>query len=192
MKWLDDISGDMIPMRSLLGNSHPDRRMVDAELALRHLAFSLSPLPYRGNLKSFLDETSKVLNHAWEKYEVDAQVEVEALAESLEFLLDSFGPATCRKWSKSRYERALNRAIFDVQAYSFSYPSVREAAEGASQEILDAFKQACEQDAGFVQSITSTTKARDAFLIRHRTWANILQEVCSISYPLPRPLTAKY
>jgi hypothetical protein len=191
IKWLDDVSGSMVPMRELLGNSHPDRRMVDAELALRHLAFSISPLPYRGNLKSFLDDTSRALNDRWDAIEPQAQDKVEALAEGLDVLLTTFGHAeACRKWSGNRFERALNRAVFDVQAYSFSNPDVRAAAVDGVSDILAAFKFACENDAAFVRSITSTTKTREAFLARHRTWARIIKEVCGISYPLPNPLAS--
>jgi hypothetical protein len=192
IKWLDDVSGSMVPMRMLLGNSHSDRRMVDAELALRHLAFSISPLPYRGNLKSFLDDTSKELNKHWSAVEPTAQDEVEGLAQGLDFLLTLFGTTkACRKWSGARFERALNRAVFDIQAYSFSYPAVRDAAADRGDEILAAFRSACDDNAAFVRSITSTTKTRDAFLVRHRTWARIVRDVCDVTYQLPKPLSAQ-
>src|SRR6202044_2306437 len=54
MQWLDQTSGELKGLRSLLNNGSPDRRMADAELMLRHFAFKESPLKYQGNLKQFL------------------------------------------------------------------------------------------------------------------------------------------
>ncbi|MFF4891217.1 DUF262 domain-containing protein [Micromonospora chersina] len=191
IQWLDEVSGSMIPMRRLLGNSHPDRRMVDAELALRHLAFSMSPVPYRGSLKQFLDDTSRALNDRWEEFQPQATGEVEELAEALDFLLTTFGPAqACRKWSRWRYERALNRAVYDIQAYSFSFSDIREAAEGRGEEILREFNKACDENTAFIRAITSTTKTREAFAVRHKVWAAVIKKTCGIQYPLPQPLDA--
>lgn len=186
--WLDDYSGSMLPLRRLLGNAHPDRRMVDAELVLRHLAFSMSPLPYNGNLKQFLDNTSKTLNAQWGDLQSTALAEIENLAEGLQALIDMFGATACRKWSSGKYERALNRAIFDVQAYSFSYPDVREALRDSSDDLAMAFQSLCDRDQAFVSSVTATTKTREAFLTRHRKWARLVHEVSGVRYELPSPL----
>lgn len=189
MKWLDVQSGQLVPLRSLLGNTHPDRRMVDAELTLRHLAFSTSPVRYRGNLKLFLDDTSETYNRQWGTLRNVAESTLSEFASAIEAGFRLFGSNTlCRKWSGDKFERALNRAIFDVQMYSLSIPDVRTALDGKGAELTAAFKEACEQDQAFVRSITTTTKTADAFITRHRTWMRIVKLVGGIDYPVPAPL----
>ena len=189
MRWLDSNSGDLEALRRLLGNSHPDRRMVDAELTLRHLAFAKSTVRYRGNLKLFLDDTSEQFNAKWGSLHDSATEALNGLSSAIDAAFDLFGPEkVCRKWSGARWERALNRAIFDFQMYSLSRPEVRQAASGHGDEIMARFQGACETDEAFVRSITTTTKTSDAFIVRHRKWQEILRDVTGVDYPLPEPL----
>jgi hypothetical protein len=189
MEWLDSESGEMSSLQRLLGNTHPDRRMVDAELALRHLAFASSPLKYRGNLKQFLDGTSEAYNSDWGSLKQQAQSALGNFDEAIICATEAFGDiAVCRKWSKVKFERALNRAVFDVQIYSLSHSHVREAIEGRGQEVLKAFQRLCDRSSTFSRSITTTTKTADAFLTRHRAWARVMKDVCEVSYDLPEPL----
>jgi hypothetical protein len=188
MEWLDKVSGDLPSLRELLGNTHPDRRMVDAELMLRHLAFATSPLEYRGNLKQFLDGTSRVLNDAWAKLQGPTLDSVAEFDRALICAQEAFGSGVCRKWSGSRFERALNRAVFDVQIYSLAIPDVRDALRGNEEAVISEYQRACVENEAFLRAISATTKTADAFTTRHRQWAKILKETCSIEYPLPRPL----
>lgn len=189
INWLDARSGDLIPLRRLLGNAHPDRRMVDAELVLRHLAFTTSPIRYRGNLKQFLDDTSAYFNRNWSSQKAIAVEMIQGLEEAINTGIDLFGLyKICRKWSGLRFERALNRAIFDVQIYSLSLPHVREALQGKGLELQERFKGACERDEVFVRSVTTTTKTADAFITRHRAWRGIVEQVGDVSYELPNAL----
>lgn len=189
MRWLDAESGDLLPLRRLLGNSHPDRRMVDAELALRHLAFTTSPIRYRGNLKEFLDDTSRLYNDDWAKLEESANDALLQLATAIGAGFELFGAdRICRKWSGSKFERALNRAVFDVQMYSLSIPEVRDALAGHGEGLIERFKHSCEQDEAFVRSITTTTKTPEAFNTRHRTWRGIVGSEVGVDYELPASL----
>ncbi|NKX54378.1 DUF262 domain-containing protein [Arthrobacter mobilis] len=196
MKWLDGRSGELPALRVLLNNSHPDRRMVDAELMLRHLSFAISPVQYRGNLKQFLDDTSRHLNKNWESAQGDAKNALGEFEESLAAGLKILGrDRFCHKWSndpatpaEGKFERALNRAVFDIQVHSLSFKHVREAASDRGNELLEAFKTACEKDETFVRSITSTTKTVDAFITRHRVWKQIIHDTCGVGYDLPLPL----
>lgn len=188
IEWLDAKSGDLPSLRRLLGNSHPDRRMVDAELMLRHLAFAGSPLEYRGNLKSFLDGTSRVFNEGWAQREAEA---IDALHEfdlALTTAQDSFKEGACRKWSGERFERALNRAVFDFQIYSLSIPQVRTALNGNVDAVIAAYKRACVDNEAFSRSISATTKTAEAFVTRHRVWAKIMESSTGVTYDLPQPL----
>lgn len=192
--WLDVASGEMSQLRVLLNNRHPDRRMVDAELLLRFIAFASSPLQYRGNLKSFLDDTSRSLNRAWR----DSSSRIDALASDFAAALDAgmeaFGMENfCRKWSvrpdgTARFERALNRAVFDFQVHSLHFPNVREAVLANSDAVLSAYKQECVANVAFDRAISSTTKTADAFITRHRVWASIVKRETGEDYELPAPL----
>ena len=189
MSWLDSASGDLLSLRDLLGNVHADRRMVDAELTLRHLAFTTSPLKYKGNLRQFLDDTSRVYNTGWNDLRPTATEALSQLDEALQAGVRILGHhKICRKWSRTKFERALNRAVFDVQVYSLCQPRVRFAMEGRGEELLVAFQNACDNNESFSRSITTTTKTAEAFITRHRTWQGIVKDVCGVEYPLPTSL----
>lgn len=192
MKWLDQSSGESDALRVLLRNKAADRRMADAELLLRHLAFKISPLEYRGNLKKFLDDTSAEFNRNWLVYEAKAEAELAELSTAVTFCFDIFGPdAVCRKWSGERFEWALNRAVFDVQIYSLSIPNVRTAIQGNEGAVVAAFKELCQTDEKFVTSISATTKTLTAFQIRHQAWQSLLKRIAGVSCDLPTPLGYK-
>jgi hypothetical protein len=188
VEWLDEKSGELLSLQSLLGNAHPDRRMVDAELMLRHFAFAVSPIQYKGNLKQFLDGTCEVYNDDWSALQGTAETTVANFDEGLIAATSLFDSAACRKWSGTKFERALNRAVFDVQIYSLSIHEVREAVKANHQAVLEAFKERCIDDQAFAKAISATTKTADAFVRRHRTWQKILDETCSVQYELPGPL----
>lgn len=194
-RWLDNESGELLELRRLLNNQHPDRRMVDAELLLRHLAFSSSPIKYRGNLKQFLDETSHFFNNHWEEQQSVATGVLRQFGSGLGVGMAALGEGFARKWSpgagaagEGRYERALNRAVFDVQAYSLGFEHVRTAFAQNVEVIEASYRVACESDDAFVRSISATTKTADAFTTRHRVWMRIMKDAAGVEYPLPRPL----
>lgn len=196
MQWLDQSSGDSPAMRRLLNNNHPDRRMADAELMLRHLAFSESSSQYQGNLKQFLDDTSRYFNKNWMTLRPVAESALNEFEAALITGIESFGrDAFCRKWSmgaesdaEGHFERSLNRAVFDVQVFSLSIPEVRSRIVPRASQVLDEFKKMCVDDVPFSRSITSTTKTLEAFNIRHRRWRQIIESQCEITYDLPQPL----
>ncbi|OPX05537.1 hypothetical protein B1790_31585 [Mycobacterium sp. AT1] len=195
MTWLDHVSGDSLPMRELLNNTHPDRRMVDAELLLRHFAFVGSPLRYAGNLKAFLDDTSRYFNDNWDAQQQIVQRYLTDFESALTVGIQTMGAeAFARKWTpaqgekKGRFERALNRAVFDFQVYSLNFEAVRDSFADNADEVVDAFKTACSSDETFVRSISATTKTADAFIVRHKKWQAIIHQVTGIAYPLPAPL----
>ncbi|MGW9419385.1 DUF262 domain-containing protein [Cellulosimicrobium funkei] len=195
IRWLDQASGDATELRKLLNNKHPDRRMVDAELLLRFLAFATSPIRYRGNLKIFLDDTSRYFNKHWREQQIVAENALAEFRQALAVGMLVFGPAEfSRKWTMDletgvgRFERALNRAIFDVQVHSLSFKAVREALPRVGNEVRELFQHSCENDEAFVRSISATTKTVDAFATRHRVWQGIIAEATGVEYPIPRAL----
>lgn len=195
MQWIDRTSGASTEIQKLLGISHPDRRMVDAELLLRHVAFSASPLQYRGNLKVFLDDTSRAFTADWVHVASMLQNVYDDFRAGLAVGQSLFGSTFCRKWTgpetsrpEGKWERALNRAVFDFQAYSLSFPAVREAIAANADALLVAYQQRCETDEAFVRSISATTKTADAFTTRHRTWRSLVEQAADVTYDLPGSL----
>ncbi|MFB8230656.1 DUF262 domain-containing protein [Cellulosimicrobium sp. NPDC055967] len=193
-RWLDEKSGDLPELRRVLNNEHPDRRMVDAELLLRHLAFSSSPIEYRGNLKQFLDDTSKFFNSNWQIHRNVAEHALDNFARGLSVGMEVLREGFARKWSPSpnadegRYERALNRAVFDVQVHSLSFEEVRRALPNHAPEVIRRYRESCETNDAFVRAISATTKTVEAFVTRHRVWQEIISETTGVEYPLPTPL----
>lgn len=122
----DTRSGQSTGLSSLLGNSGPDRRMVDAELLVRFLGFRLGPVEYRGNLKVFLDSTCGAFNERWAGVEARIHEEVDAMEDAITANQSIFGnDAACHKWSGTRWERSFNKAILDVQVGSLVDEEIR-------------------------------------------------------------------
>ena len=100
----------------------------------------------------------KTLNSTWEA----AHQVIEALGREIytgiEAAIDIFGEHVGRKFSGDKYQRALNRALFEVQAYYLSFPNVRQAALRRRKAVRDLAKDLF-ADADFSASIEATTKS---------------------------------
>lgn len=151
---------------------------------------------YQGNLKLFLDDTSRQFNSDWQNLKAVAQSRLSELENAIVFGMEIFGKDYfCRKWSvggrqdpEGHFERSINRAVFDIQVYSLSLPEVRDKIAGRGPQVIDEFKKACIENVPFSRSITSTTKTVEAFTTRHRVWQEIIKSQCGIDYQLPAPL----
>ncbi|MFJ2134211.1 DUF262 domain-containing protein [Streptomyces sp. NPDC087845] len=185
VEFVDEQSGMSPGMQHLLGNKGPDRRMVDAEMLVRYIGFRNSVIQYRGNLKDFLDKTCVHFNKNWS---VDSGLVAEQLSDmerAIAAAREIFGDdGACHKWSGSRWERAVNRAVFDVQINTLANERVRDAALGKKQEVLDLFKNLCVENDGFVAAVTSTTKSIEATRTRFKVWASGLQSILGVPVPL--------
>lgn len=189
VRYVDEASGHSQGLRTLLGNTGPDRRMVDAEVLLRVIGLFSGGVQYRGNLKDFLDKTCTFFNAAWP----DRELELVELTASMEHAVEAgaaiFGEGNfSKKWTTNRYERAFNRAIFDVLVGSLLDSTAREAALTHADEVVSAFKQLCDSDQAFARSITSTTKTVDAFNIRFGSWFGAFESVTGVAPPWPPSL----
>jgi hypothetical protein len=96
--------------------------------------------------------------------------------------LKVFGNDVGRKFKFGRYERALNRALFEVQAYYFSFPRVRTAAAKNKSEIVQAAKQLF-ADYDFIASIESTTKSVENYRTRFTKYQEMLQTTLGVTLP---------
>jgi hypothetical protein len=162
------------PLKTLLGLTKPDFRMRDVELVVRFYSFNLRLGEYKGNLKKFLDDTCDQLNKTWTAEEQTVRDIATRFDESVEAALKIFSKTNVfRKWDGERFEKPLNRAVFDVVANSLFDPKIRAAALKEKDAVIDAFKAVCTEE-GFRSSIESTTKSKDAVSTRFSKWYRAL------------------
>lgn len=186
MEFVDNRSGVSPALRWLLRKPKPDRRMVDAELLLRFLAFNVGAHTYEGNLKNFLDETAETLSAQWDGGgSRDVERATEEMEEAIFAARTVFGEKACRKYSDGKFERSLNRALFDVQIHYMTDPVLRQWQTENSQETVDAFIALCSSDAEFIESISSTTKTPRAVKKRFNAWGSKLSSISGHSHSLP-------
>lgn len=173
--FIDDFSMESQPLRSAMKISEPDFRMRDVELVLRYFAYRNFVKAYTGDLKSFLDETTRQFNKSWDDSEERIREQGNQLNEALIATRAIFGERDeLRKWNGTMYERRINRAVFDVMTYYFSVPVIREAAVAHGGPVKEAFQRLCEENREFLSAIESTTKSLDANRARFRIWASTL------------------
>jgi hypothetical protein len=91
-----------------------------------------------------------------------------------------------RKWEGTRFDKPLNRAVFDVVSNSLTDPKVRAAALKAKSRVLQAFKDLCSNEE-FRLAIESTTKSKVAVRNRFSKWFKALGDVIGKKIPLVLP-----
>ncbi|MGO1120942.1 DUF262 domain-containing protein [Rhodovibrionaceae bacterium A322] len=179
--YVDVASSDSPGLRAALGLKAPDFRMRDAEILLRYLAYKNFHSMFAGNLKVFLDNTTKELNETWAEKEKLVKSQIEEMDNAFEFTRNAFGEkAYLRKWNGDEFERRKNRAVFDIMLHFFSVPEYRRATANRANELRDRFIDLCQNDAEFLASIERTTKTVEANEIRFNRWAEVIQSVGDI------------
>jgi uncharacterized protein with ParB-like and HNH nuclease domain len=158
-----------------------DKRMRDSELVLRFLAFDRGLQGYRGDFKAFLDETTRYFETDWTNSKTEADAGFRKLDNALQLSKHLFGDDAFKKWLGDKYERVINRALFDCLARFFSEDIVVTASQGRETTIVDAFKRTC-LDREFLNSIEKTTKSIHATQYRIDTWGRVLAECVGLRY----------
>ncbi|MFO7578983.1 MAG: DUF262 domain-containing protein [Nitrosomonas halophila] len=184
--FLDQASSKSEALREILKLGKPDFRMRDAELLLRYYAFRNYLTDYKGNLKSFLDDTCGRLNKLWDKEEQNLLSQLDEFETAHQFLKGIFGDALYRKWNGEKYETRFNRAVFDVLVLAFVRSNVRNAATGQEQAVAGAFRDLCADDQGFLNSIETTTKSTWATQTRISLWNETLNNLIGTNLPVPK------
>ena len=174
-KFVDKRSADSLQLQKALSLTGPDFRMRDAELLLRYLAYANFAELNQGNLKRFLDETTRKLNESWDKDQRSIEEQCNQLENAISFTKSIFGNSNYfRKWNGTDFERRTNRAVMDIMLYYFSNPKRRELLNGKNEQIVNAFKSLCETDREFLTSFETTTKSLAANAARFNRWAEEL------------------
>lgn len=163
----------------------PDFRMRDVELSIRYFGLVNYLEGYTGNLKLFLDETSKKLNDEWDTLELLVRSQGIELENAIQATWEIFSEDGFRKWNGNNFERRFNRAIFDVMIYYFRDANTRRKALSKPKEIVEAFKSLCEQSMQFRTSIETTTKSIGSLSARLQLWGQKISTVLEIDISLP-------
>ncbi|MEW9838104.1 DUF262 domain-containing protein [Mesorhizobium marinum] len=186
--FIDDFSTESEPLKNAMKLKEPDFRMRDVELVLRFFAYRNFIQNYSGDLKKFLDDTTKYFNENWDAENEKLSLQASDLDKSLIATRVIFGErAELRKWNGSMYEKRINRAVFDIMTYYFSEKTIRDAAVDKGAEIKIAFQKLCEENRQFISAIESTTKSIEANAHRFRIWAATLSEILNL--PIDSPIS---
>jgi hypothetical protein len=180
--FIDEYSGDSEGLRRALNLQAPDFRMRDAEILLRYIAYKNFAAEYAGNLKVFLDETTRRFNENWAESEPMLRAQVAEMERAFEFTENVFGRTHyLRKWNGQNFETRKNRAIFDIMLQWFSEREIRESLDGKADELVHVFKRLCAEDGQFLGAIERTTKTIEANRCRFNKWAEAISQVSGIN-----------
>ncbi|MFK0148175.1 DUF262 domain-containing protein [Streptomyces griseus] len=183
--YLDDTASESPWLRAALRNDKPDFRMRDVEILLRYFGFQYMLEVYTGNLKKFLDETVNYLNDEWDRDEESIREVGADFEKAIEGAFSVFGENAFYRWSNGRYEGRFNRAVFDIMAYYFTDEDVRDRAVEQKEEVEAAFKNLCDTNAQFVESIQTTTKTPLATHRRLSLWGEALSAATGMDLQIP-------
>lgn len=179
--FVDQYSGDSEGLRAALNLKSPDFRMRDAEILLRYISYRNFAGDYSGNLKQFLDETTRKFNESWELSEDIVRNQMAEMEAAFAFTEQVFGKSDyLRKWNGEQFESRKNRAVFDIMLHWFSNDELRASLEGKETEIVQAFKDLCENDPNFLAAIERTTKTTEANDWRFNKWADALSKISGV------------
>lgn len=184
LDYLDNATADSKTFMKLLRNKEPDSRMRDVELALRYYAFKYCIEDYRGKLKEFLDETCNYLNNEWDHKSSCVEDDFRQLEESIEFTFSIFGDKDAfSRYSRGKYNRNFNRALYEIFTYYFSIPEIRESLQDKKEQFKLKFEEISDRDNKFNDSIASTTKEMKRIEYRFNIMHSILSELTHCRVP---------
>ena len=183
--FIDAHALDSASIQRALGLSAPDFRMRDVELLLRFFAFTELIRQYRGNLKDFLDGTSKLFNEEWNARQSDIENLAKQCDDAIDRTIDVFAENAFRRWVSGRFEGRFNRAVFDIMTYYFRDADTGKLAAENATQIIETFKKLCETDIAFSDSIRVTPKTTRATFTRFQTWGAALGEILNRELDIP-------
>lgn len=166
--------------KSVFGNQL-DKRMRDSELVLRFIAYDRGLENYRGDFKEFLDNMTRYFETDWTLRKIELGATLKRLDLALTTAHDLFGKDAFKKWLGDKYERVINRAIFDAMARFFAEDEVSRAAKAAGATVVESFKALC-LDRQFRDAIEKTPKTVSATFHRIERWGQTLGQTLQMTY----------
>jgi hypothetical protein len=176
LDYIDEYIRASQPFRQIFGEQL-DRRMRDVELVLRYVTFERFYEKYKGDLKQFLDDAVIFYDKNWNAELQRLNTDLEKLDTALDLAYTVFGGNAFKKWNGEKFERATNRAVFDVISRYFSDPSVKESVTENNARIVEKFQQICAENQAFKDSIERTTKTPAATHTRYKLWGQQLADI---------------
>ena len=158
-----------------------DKRMRDSELVLRFIAYDRALQDYRGDFKNFLDQTVEYYESDWDTRKLEAESALGRLDLALATALTIFGKESFKKWIGNKFERVINRAVFDCITRFFSDPNVSDRAIQQKDEVFKAFQDIC-TDREFRDAIEKTPKTVGATIYRINAWGQILSRTIHMNH----------
>lgn len=158
-----------------------DKRMRDSELVLRFIAYDKGLSEYRGDFKKFLDAATKYFETDWDKKRVELEGALERMDLALETTFKVFGKDSFKKWLGTKYERVINRALFDCIVRFFSEKTVSDAAVQNATLVRDVFHELC-IDRDFLDAVEKTPKTVQATEARISMWGARLADCLGMQY----------
>jgi len=158
-----------------------DKRMRDSELVLRFIAYDRGLTDYRGDFKKFLDTATKYFETDWQNKQIELQGTLERMDLALETTYKIFGKDSFKKWLGTKYERVINRALFDCIARFFCEKDVSNAAVQNATLVQDVFHQLC-LDRDFLDAVEKTPKTVPATDARINMWGTELAACLGMHY----------
>ena len=181
----DEFSISSEQIKKVLNINKPDYRMRDIELVIRYFSFKYFIKSYKGNLKSFFDNTVETLNRNWDQQSDHIRETAEQLNAAIDASYTIFGNNAFSKWKNHNFDKRFNRAIFDIMVYYFSNPEVRDIALAKREELQNEFKMLCDNNIDFLNSFETSTKNVQPTNTRFKTWGDSLSKICNIKIDIP-------
>lgn len=162
--------------KAALGLKGLDRRMRDSELVLRFVALEKFYPDYDGDFKAFLDRPASYFNGDWERRVEELDGILKRLDQAFSTSIHVFGSDAFKKWNGEKFERRMNRALFDCIVRYFGDSRLHDPAVEAADTIIHQLKVTTELSAEFRRSIEQTTKTPWALETRLSVWGMTLAD----------------
>ncbi|RQO69160.1 DUF262 domain-containing protein [Aquitalea sp. FJL05] len=166
--------------KSVFGDSL-DKRMRDSELVLRFIAYDQSLTEYKGDFKEFLDSNTRYFENDWAAKSKQIEDIFNRLDVALNAVHQIFENDSFKKWTGDKYERVINRAVFDCIARFFAQPDVAAEAITRKVAVIESFKETCTIQT-FKDSIEKTPKTVVATFQRIDIWGEKLSACLGKTY----------
>jgi hypothetical protein len=185
----DDAAVNSVALKALLDLKHPDYRMRDVELLVRHLAFRNFLSEYKGRMKDFLDDACDKLNSDWESLRPSLETQVGDLNAAATIAMEIFGAGSVARMPGSR---SFNRAIFDVISFYFSDFRIRDAAAAAPPAVVEAYQRMFRDPSSFLNATVKDTAAPAHTALRFQLWGEALRNATGLDFNIPAFAEGKF
>lgn len=180
----------------LLGLREPDKRMRDRELILRFFAF------YHNTYLNYKPPMKRFLNREMEKHrnldESEERELIEVFKKCVELTKIVFGEYAFRRFvigdekdPNGRWEKKVNKALFDVVMYGFSRYEKRQIIPHADR-IREALIWLMTHNNDFLDCILYTTDKKEKVEKRFKIWLETLEKIVGLPVTEPRAFSSFY